>query len=88
MISILSMCIVHSNNYNVIVGVFVCSGYFILSVSVSPFLFISYVISRRALDDATRSTRTPRSPDCETLILENRLSQRSVENSGGDGEII
>ena len=68
-ISIVSMCIVHSNHYNVIVGVFVC-----LSISLGPsncpsfpFLIISYVISRGALDDALRSTRTPRSPGWETL---------------------
>ena len=48
------MCIVHSNHCNVIVGVFV-----VLSISVGlsngpqfPFLFISYVISRRVLGGA------------------------------------
>ena len=65
------MCILHINHCNVIVpGVFVCSAYLIMSVSrppVSPFLFISYVISRGALNDAPRSTRAPRSPGWETL---------------------
>ena len=69
-ISILSMYIVHSNHGNAIVGVFVCSVYFILSVyppPVSAFLFISYAISRGALDDAPRSTMAPKSPGVNVL---------------------
>ena len=65
------MCIVHSNRCNVIAGVFVCSVYFIMSVyraPGSPFLFISYVISRGALGDAPSSTRAPRSTGWETLV--------------------
>ena len=67
MISLLSMCIVHSNHCNVSVCVFVCSVYVILSVPSSLSLFISYVISHGALDDAPRITRYPRSPGWETL---------------------
>ena len=65
------MYIVHSNHCNVIVDVFVCSVYFILSVEwflVSSFLFISYVMSRGDLGDALWSTRVPRSTGWETLL--------------------
>ena len=67
------MCIVHSNHCNVIVGVFNCSSlfHFIRLTAVSPFLFISYDISRGALDDAPRSTRVPRSPGWETLKIKD-----------------
>ena len=47
-ISILSMCIVHSNHSNVIVGVFACSVYFILSVSFQFLLFYLLVMSSPA----------------------------------------
>ena len=71
MISILSICVVHNNHCNVIVDVFVFSVYLFHSVRhlspVSPFLFINHVISRGALDDAPRSTRSLRSPGWETL---------------------
>ena len=69
-LAMISICI-HNNNCNVIVGVFVCFVYFIMSVYLPPvtsFLFISYVISRWALDDAQRSTRAPRCPGWETLL--------------------
>ena len=69
-ISIFSMCIVYSNHCNVIVGIFVCSVYFI-RLSKGPrfcfFKFISYVLFRGALGDAPPSTRTPMSTGWETL---------------------
>ena len=69
-ISILSLCIVLSNHFNIIVGMFVCPVYFICQSNchpVSPYLFICYVISHGALDDARQSTMAPWNPGWETL---------------------
>ena len=81
------MCIVQSNLCNVIVGVFVCSVYFIMSVElppVSPFLFINYVISRGALHDAPRITRALRNPSWETPTYGHYfVFPFNSENTGG-----